>query len=54
MREGAPDAIRLGAERIAVHDECRNMQQGAMDVGHMHRKQVDIDCRHVQTLLMNS
>ena len=52
MRKRAPDAVRLGAQRIAMHDECRDMQECALHVRHLHRKKIEINGRHMQTLLI--
>ena len=52
MREGAPDAVGLKAQRIAMHDDGRDMEQGKVHVGHVDGKQINIDCGHMQVLLI--
>ena len=52
MCEGAPDAVRLGTQRITVHNDGRDMQQGAVHVGHVHRKEIEVNCCHMELLLI--
>jgi len=52
MRERTPDAEGFGTERIAMHNNGWDMEQGAVNVSHMYRKEIDIDCGHMQLLLI--
>jgi hypothetical protein len=50
MREGAPRAIDVPAERVAMQDNGRDVQERTLHVRHMHGHDIKVNGGDVQTL----
>ena len=50
--KGAPLTVDVAAERLPVADQGRDVEQCALDVGHVHAEGININGGHVQLMLI--